>query len=400
MKFLFITARPLIPNNAGNTVRTYNLMKWLKSNGHYVAWISFVTDAEQEHISVRKKELNIICDKFVPIHYNRSKSYFNCIKAVYTGKPFKAEFYNFKSANEIIKNELKNDNYDCVSGYLYLTSQFVDFCTSEIKWLDLVDSISMLYERQIKTCSNLFKKLFLLEEKRRVLKVEKHSIEKFNFVTMISDIDKRYLSKYTNADDIFLIKNGVDIDKRESEIYNPNQIAYLGDMAYIQNHDAAIWFIDNVLPQLKETNPKIVFKIIGKSPKQELYEHCKDNENVIITGFVEDVKKELMESCLLVCPIKISSGLQNKVLEAMSVGVPAIVTPQVALPITSDTSILLQANKPEDWLNMINNLLMDKQLRKNMSNKSKQFIVENFSWEYCFSELGNKLQEVKRQRGV
>ena len=133
MKFLFLTSHPLIPNNAGNTVRTYSIMKWLKSNGHLVNWISFVTEKEQEYINANKEELDIICDKFIPIPINRKKAYFNCIKAIITGKPFKAEFYNFKSANEIIKNELQNSNYDYVSGYLYLTTQFLKFCKNEKK---------------------------------------------------------------------------------------------------------------------------------------------------------------------------------------------------------------------------------------------------------------------------
>ena len=203
MKFLFITVRPLIPNNAGNTVRTYNIMKWLKSKGHFVSWISFVTESEYKTIE-ESEELGIICDKFIPIFYSRKKSYWNCIKAIFTGKPFKAEFYNFKSANNIVKNELKKETYDCVSGYLYLTSQFVDFCKTEKKWLDVVDSISMLYERQIRNCKNLLKRLFLTEEKRRVLKVEEHAVKDFDLVTMISEVDKNHLSEYIQMNNSFL----------------------------------------------------------------------------------------------------------------------------------------------------------------------------------------------------
>ena len=398
MKFLFITTRPLIPNNAGNTVRTYSIMKWLKSKGHIVNWISFVTDSEQNFINENTQELNTICDKFTPILMDRKKAYINCFKAIFTGNPFKAEFYNFKEAKEIIKNELKNNDYDYVSGYLYMTAQFLKLSTKkEKRWLDLVDSISMLYERQIPNCQNLIKKLLLTEEKRRVLNVEKYSIKNFDLVTMISEVDKKHLSNYMDTSKIILIKNGVNIDERFSVDYNPNEIAYLGHMEYIQNHNAAMWFIENVLPKLVQINPQVLFKIIGKDPKPELYEYCKNNKNVVITGQVDDVKQELMDAAVLVCPIKISSGLQNKVLEAMSIGIPSIVSPQVAIPITTDKNILPQAHETQEWTERIDNICRDKELRAKLSSNSKEFIKENFAWDNILNELSNTLERVSRE---
>ncbi|MBR6162516.1 glycosyltransferase [bacterium] len=395
MKFLFLTSHPLIPNNAGNTVRTYTIMKWLKENGHTVDWITFATEKEHEIILNSQKDLNNICDKYTPIIIDRKKALKNCIKAIFTGKPFKAEFYNYKEANDIIKKELREGNYDIVSGYLYLTSQFVDFCTKETKWLDIVDSISLLYERQIPNTKNLLKKLFLIEEKRRVLKVEGHSVRNFDLITMISDTDKNQISKVADTDKIVLIKNGVNLDERFSSEYNKNMIAYLGDMAYIQNHNAVMWFIDNVLPDLVKVNPDIILKVIGKGPKEELIEKCRGNKHVLITGLVDDVKKELMECAVLICPIKISSGLQNKVLEAMSVGVPSIVTEQIAIPITKDKSILLQANSEKEWIEQIQRVCENPEYRLELSGKSKEFIENNFSWKFFLQKLGGELKRIR-----
>ena len=214
---------------------------------------------------------------------------------------------------------------------------------------------------------------------------------------MISEVDKKHLSNYTDTSKVILIKNGVDIDERFSVDYNPNEIAYLGHMEYIQNHNAAMWFIENVLSQLVEKNPQITFKIIGKDPKPELCEYCKDNKNIVITGQVEDVKQELMNAAILVCPIKISSGLQNKVLEAMSIGIPSIVSPQVAIPITTDKNILPQAQETQEWIEQIDTICKDKELRAKLSNSSKEFIRENFVWDNILKELSNTLERVSRE---
>ena len=104
-----------------------------------------------------------------------------------------------------------------------------------------------------------------------------------------------------------------------------------------------------------------------------------------------------MSAALLVCPIKISSGLQNKVLEAMSVGVPAIVTPQVAIPITNDKNILLQAQDTQEWIEQIDNICEDKEARGKLSQNSKEFIKENFAWTNILNELLNIL-ETENQR--
>lgn len=372
-------------------------MKWLKENGHQVDWITFATEKENETVLNSEQDLRNICNKYTPIIIDRKKALKNCIKAIFTDKPFKAEFYNYKEARNTVKNELKNGKYDIVSGYLYLTSQFVDLCTTETKWLDIVDSISMLYERQIPNTKSLLKKLFLIEEKRRVQKVEAHSVREFDLITMISDTDRNHISKVVNTDKIVLIKNGVNIDERFSVEYNPNTIAYLGDMAYIQNHNAVMWFIDNVLPDLIKVNPDIILKVIGKGPKSELIEKCKDNKHIIITGLVDDVKKELMECAVLICPIKISSGLQNKVLEAMSIGVPAIVTPQIALPITNNKEILLQADEVSEWIETIQSVCTDKDFRLELSKKSKEFIENNFSWKFFLTKLDKVLEETRNR---
>lgn len=387
MKFLFITTKPLIPNSGGYTIRLYNILKRLHSRGHVITLISFADSKEQDILNKNNDELKSICDKFIPISINRKWAYLQSLKAIFSQKPFKAEYYNFKKARNIIENEIQNDDYDYVSGYLYLTYQFIELCKNKKTWIDLVDAVSMFYIRQIKNCHNIFKKIFLMTEQKRVLNLEKKIIENSSQVTIISDIDKQYLSDYINTDKIKVLKNGVDVNDIVADKYNPNQIAYLGDMEYIQNHDAVIWFIDNVLPKLVQKNPDIMFKIIGKNPKSQLYEHTKNSKNIIITGEVEDVKKELSDSAVLVCPIRISAGLQNKILEAMSIGLPSIVTTQVAIPIVNNQDILLQANTVSEWENQIFNVLNDADYRNNLSRISKDFVKNNFNWNIYIDEL-------------
>ena len=121
---------------------------------------------------------------------------------------------------------------------------------------------------------------------------------------------------------------------------------------------------------------------------------AKGNRNIKITGFVEDVNKELITSLALVCPIRISSGLQNKVLEAMAIGVPVISTEPVIKPITNREDIIIKAETPEEWVNAINDLKATPDKRKELSVKSRIFIEENYSWSYFSKQLKDYLCNV------
>lgn len=384
-KLLMITTKPLIPNNDGYTIRMFNILKCLKNKGFHITLISFQDKSAQEQYN---SELKSICDEYYQIEFDRQKAYKNSIKAIFTGKPFKAEYYTNRKIKNAILNLTKNKQYDYVCGYHYLTSQFLDLFPNSKKWIDLCDAISMLHEKNYKKSKSILNKFFLYSERKRVLKVEKHCIKNYDLVTLISNIDKMYLHKYTDTSCVNIIKNGINIPAQIQTNYNNNEICFLGDMSYVQNHEAAKYFILKILPELKKINENITFKIIGKNPKRELYSLAQNNHNIIITGRVTSVFEELKTANIMVCPIFISAGLQNKVLESMALGIPAIVTKQVAEPITTNENILLQANNIEEWIKIILQVMDDPQLRNSYSVAANDYVRKNFCWEKEVSKLG------------
>lgn len=382
LKLLMVTTRPLIPNNSGYTIRMYNYLKELKKIGIKITLLSFFASKLE-----LTEQYNEICDKIIPIYYNKSLSYLRCMRSIFTNKPFKAEYYNSLNAKKIIEEEIKNNSYDYICGYHYLTEQFLKKYPNK-KWIDLCDAISLLHERNINTSKNFFNKLFLKIEKERVLNIEKQCIQNFDIVTLISDVDKDFLNSFIDCAKVKIVKNGVFEPINSNIRYNSNEICFLGDMGYVQNHQACTYFIKNILPKLQEKNQNISFKIVGKNPKSELYELATLYKNITITGRVDDITKELQTSNVMVCPISISAGLQNKVLEAMALGIPTIVTKQIAQPITLDEQILIQANSEEEWLNNIQLLVNNPTIREQYSITGKKFVKEHYNWEIEVRKLG------------
>lgn len=390
MKLLIITMHLLKPNINGYTVRLFNLLKQLKCLGHNITLMTFCS--KQEEKTAIENNILEICDKFIPIPIDRKLSYLRELKAFYTGKPFKMEYYNSSKAKNIIKNEINNNYYDYIGGYWYASALFLDIFPEKKRWIDLCDAISLLYKREIDSTRNIFKKMLLSNERMRVLKVEKQCIQNYDLVTMISDIDKKELNKIFNAENVSIIKNAVSNNISELNIkHNPFELCFLGELSYIQNHEAAMYIVKNIMPAINKINPNISIKIIGRNPKMELLKIAKNYPNIKLTGFVENLGEELKTANAMICPIKISSGLQNKVIEAMSYGVPVIATKQVAEPITEDKNILLQANSLKEWIEQIFYLIENQQKRNEISKNIREFIKINYDWKVVARKLEQEL---------
>ncbi len=391
LKLLIITTHPLIPRNWGYPNRFYYFLRFLKSKGHIVDLLSFCSSKELLYLNKNKSELNEICSNFFSIYINRKYAYLNCLKACFTNHSFKAEYYNFPQAIKKIKKIVYQNDYEYICGCMYSTSQFLDLFPQKKRWLDYCDSIYMLYKRRLKNTKNILQKIFLMLEIKRVYNIEVNASKKYDLLTIISDIDKNEISLRNDNNNIQVLPNGVEIPKDISIEYNKNEIVYMGDMAYVQNQDAVEWFIKNILPELILQKPDIIFKIVGKNPKMKLYDLCKGNKNIIITGEVDDVRREIMKSNFMVCPIRISSGRQTKILESMSVGVPVIASYSVAKPITLDKNILLTADSVDEWIKQIIYLMDNKEKRRKLSVNSKKFAIDNFDWLQCSKRLEDLL---------
>ena len=141
-----------------------------------------------------------------------------------------------------------------------------------------------------------------------------------------SEKDKKALESY---EIIKVIANGVDTNGfkflSESSIKKTIDLIFVGNMGYYPNIQAMEFFIQKIYPRVKKFQKDIKVYIVGTNPKRVI-KSMANNENVFVTGFVDDVKKYLYRSKIFIAPVQSGSGIQNKILEAMSCGVPVITT--------------------------------------------------------------------------
>jgi sugar transferase (PEP-CTERM/EpsH1 system associated) len=191
--------------------------------------------------------------------------------------------------------------------------------------------------------------------------------------------------------------NGVDADyfaqdnTRESP-YGANEIpiVFTGAMDYLPNIDAVRWFVASMLPKLCERRPEVRFYVVGRSPTPEV--QALADANVTVTGTVPDVRPYLQYAAVVVAPLRIARGIQNKILEAMAMARPVIASAECAAAV--DATIgreLLTATTPDDFIGEIEALLQDAGRSFSIGQAARQRVQVRYSWEAHLSKMDQYL---------
>ncbi len=385
---LYLTTRLPYPTVGGDRLRIYNILKQLKLNGYRITLVSLVSSEDDLKGCLNDHSF---FDRLIPVEFNKKLAYVNAVKAVFNDKPFIVEYFYSRKMQNVIDKLIKDECFDIISGYMIRVAPYLERHNDKKIILDFVDAVSMMYERRIKTVKSLWDKLKIGIEYLKVRNYERKCAKLFSIQTVISEVDKSYLQKYCIKSNIKIIGNGVDTDyfyPQKTKLNNT--ICFVGSMQYIPNSEAAIYFSTKVFPLIKKEIPDAKFKIIGANPRKDLLETVKGIEGVEVTGKVDDVREYMKDCKVSVCPVKIAGGIQNKILEAMSMGIPVVTTPEGAEGLCATEDILQVAISEEDCAKKVVVIMKTDSLQNDIATKSREFILGNFSW----AKVGDDLEKL------
>ncbi|MEG8948078.1 glycosyltransferase [Rosettibacter firmus] len=271
------------------------------------------------------------------------------------------------------------------------TSEYLKNYNMAPKILDYVDLLSEGLKRRIPN-SNFFFKWLLKIEYKRVLNYEKEIRNYFDKLVIISEEDKKYFCK---SDDpkINVIENGVDIDYFHPKTAEKEfDIFFNGNLSYPPNIDATQFIVNKIYPELKKIKPDIRILIAGANPKKKLFKLS--NKNIVIKGWIEDVREYYWKSKIFIAPMQIGTGLQNKLLQAMAMRIPCVASELTVKGLSYGAeNVVLVAKTPSDYANLIIKLLDDDNFREDVARRGYEFIQKNYKWENVIQKLENIIQE-------
>jgi glycosyltransferase involved in cell wall biosynthesis len=249
----------------------------------------------------------------------------------------------------------------------------------------------------MKAQNNPLLKIFGSIECKRLLKYEQ-VMKSYNLSLVCSLEDKEYLIAKHGIENIALLPNGVDLDtfRVGSHDYSHNHtILFTGNMDYAPNVDAVGYFVNDILPIIKQRHPEVKFVIAGQRPVPKVQALASDN--IIITGFVKDLAAVYNSASVVVAPLRFGAGTQNKVLEAMAMGVPVVCSNVgfKGLGINSGDGAIMQTDAVA-FAETVIKLLDSADSRRDVGTKGVNVIQSSFGWDGIARQLEKYLEQVSK----
>jgi len=401
MRILFLTSRFPYPPLGGDRLRAYHIIKHLLKQGHEVDLLSLSDSSVRLTESFPKGKV---------VFLGKSSSYLNCLRGLFSREPLQIWYFRSAEMRKAVRNVLDRRRHHLIFCHLIRTAQYAD----DTRWgipgiIDMTDAISLNYERVSNSIMRRLslKKFIYAFEKERVLRYEREVMRSFDKCILISEKDKEYLKKTNDSGNLEVVPNGIDLNKFAyfGEAYDRNSIVFLGNMRTVPNEDAVFYFIKEVFPLIKKELPSARFTIIGDSPTKGLLRLAGSRPDIHITGYVEDVRKFLNTAALSVAPMRLGAGMQNKILESMSVGVPVITTSigLEGLSACPGKEILVE-DSPELFAKQAVKMMKEGSFRRHISLEGRQLVEKIYSWENALKRLDGILHELvpeeKRVRSI
>lgn len=152
------------------------------------------------------------------------------------------------------------------------------------------------------------------------------------------------------------------------------------------------------MPKVWEKNKNISVAISGASPKKRILSLA--SEKVKIIGWTDDIRDNYKAAKIFIAPLQIGTGLQNKLLQAMAMKLPCIVSELTARGITKEKpDFMLVAGSAEEFAEYILKLLDDNNFANEVAEKGFQFVTNNYDWKNIITELERIIIEAQYLKG-
>jgi polysaccharide biosynthesis protein PslH len=325
-KLLYLVHRMPYPPDKGDKVRSYHLLKHLAQQ-HRVYLGTFADDpADLQYVNV----LRSLCAGVHVVPLNPRWARLKSLAGLAHGEALSVRAYRDEGLRRWVRDTVASEGIDAGVIYSSAVAQYADELGGRPLLVDFVDVDSAKWtayaEHHAWPMSWLYRR-----EGRRLLAFERTVAQsaRRSFFSTAQETKLFAGLAPEAAARCEAMTNGVDADFFAPEPalaspYAPGEqvVVFTGAMDYWPNVDAVTWFARELLPQLRQARPRLRFAIVGRSPAPAV--QALAGEAVIVSGTVPDVRPWLQHAAVVVAPLRLARGIQNKVLEAMAMARPVV----------------------------------------------------------------------------
>ena len=328
---MLLVHRIPFPPNKGDKIRSYHLLKYLTQ--HYTVHLGTFVDDENDlqYIETVKQ----LCGESCFLYLNPMLAKLKSITALLANRPLSLDYYRSAAMRSWVRSVVKEKAIKKIVVFSSAMAQFVEAFPETRRVIDFVDVDSDKWlqyaSKKVWPMSWLYRR-----EAQTLLAYEKNLANGCDAALFVSQAEADLFKQLApeSTDKIGFFNNGVDADYFSPEIssltpYSPKDrvIVFTGAMDYWPNIDAVHWFSEQVFPAVRKQYQDALFYIVGTRPSEKVLQLA-NLPGVRVTGSVPDVRPYLAHADIVVAPLRIARGIQNKVLEAMAMAKTVVVSPQ------------------------------------------------------------------------
>ena len=397
-RLLFIAHRLPYPPDKGERVRAFNEIQAL-SEHFRITLAAFVSQPLSDEYA---QALGACCEKVIVAPLRHAGGLIKGGMSLLAGGSVTRGYFRSRRLAKLIAAEALRAPFDLVMGYSSSMLPYVLDVSAGAHVIDLVDVDSAKWTSYADRSRGL-KRWIFGREAAGVRRLEKHAVDRCNAALLVSAAEAMAMD--CEGENVLAVANGVDVMYFRPGVVDavglgPAALVFTGTMDYRPNIEGVCWFVREIWPQLKADVPELTFTIVGRDPAPAVCDLAR-MPGVTVTGSVPDVRPYLQGATIVVCPLQIARGIQNKVLEAMAMGKAVIGSPGALEGIELQLGTeAIEADSPAVWREQISRLLADRSTRDSVGHAARSCVETEYTWSARMSPLVTLCQRLCDQSDV
>lgn len=381
MNILVVLPRFPYPLEKGDKLRAYHQLRILSQK--HTLYLVALHEGQLKAEDVA--QVSQFCKEIHVVQLTIWSKFCNIICSFLKGLPLQCGYFYKKEAQNTIQEIIKREKIDRIYCQLIRVTEYVKNIPIP-KTLDYQDVLSKGVQRRMEIAPFYMKPVLGIEY-RRLLKYEKDIFSYFDNKVIITEVD-RELIPHSENEMIHVIANGVDFEQYKYHLCDKKyDLIFAGNMNYPPNVEAAEYLAKQIFPLLQADFPNLTLAICGASPTAKV--KALQNKHITVTGWVDSMADYYAQSRIFIAPMHIGTGLQNKLLEAMSMKLPCITSSLAGNPLRGvvQGKEILISNTTIGYVEMVKFLLGNPEKCQEIAENGYQFVKRNYNWETINEQL-------------
>lgn len=403
LSLLFLYSRVPLPMTRGDELTVAHLLEFLYARGHKVDFFTLDV-ADRPMTDDQRAWLESRCHLLQVDEHGFLQRFLGVLTGIPSLRPLQISYFVNNRQIMAAKQAITDRHYDVGYAYYIRSAEALRIAKDSIAnvkkqpatFLALQLSQTLNTARLASTTRNIFERLLFSVENRLIRRYEARIWQYFSRTVLIGEKDFESVKQACldagepPINNVVYGPHGVDTEQFRPRSVPRSEgptVVMTGVMRYPPNIQAALWFIDSIWPIIRNTMPNATFKLVGRDPTPALLEWNGVN-GIIVTGTVDDPADYTAAASVCVAPIRAAAGLQNKLLEYLSMARPVVATSIAnhGIGAEADRDLLL-ADEPQAFAASVLELLRNPNRGEALGQSGRRFIEENWTWEAHFLRL-------------